>query len=203
MNTAEIQKKYEECYQAIVREHEAVFQMLDMEQLKALIDAIVEAKHIFIHGTGREGISARGFAMRMAHIGKPTYWLFDDTTIGMHEGDLFIITDGRGDVGIHRRIIEQASKTGAKIAFLTCLPEGNLVKNYADLYLFVHATVYMADSLEDPNAPRQHDVVPTMQPMGNQYEQHLYLLFDIISILVKDAMNLSYDDMEGNHRNIE
>ena len=141
--------------------------------------------------------------MRMAHIGKPTYWLFDDTTIGMHEGDLFIITDGRGDVGIHRRIIEQASKTGAKIAFLTCLPEGNLVKNYADLYLFVHATVYMADSLEDPNAPRQHDVVPTMQPMGNQYEQHLYLLFDIISILVKDAMNLSYDDMEGNHRNIE
>ena len=124
-------EQYKKCYQAILREHEEVFQRLDMEQLKAFMDAIIEAKRIFVHGTGREGISARGFAMRLAHLGKQTYWLFDDTTVGMGEGDLFIITDGRGDVGIHRRIVEQASKTGAKIAFLTCLPEGNLVKKYA------------------------------------------------------------------------
>lgn len=196
-------EQYKKCYQAILREHEEVFQRLDMEQLKTFMDAIIEAKRIFVHGTGREGISARGFAMRLAHLGKQTYWLFDDTTVGMGEGDLFIITDGRGDVGIHRRIVEQASKTGAKIAFLTCLPEGNLVKKYADLYLFVHATVYMADSLEDPNAPRQHDVVPTEQPMGNQYEQHLYLLLDIVSILLKDAMGQTDEEMESRHRNIE
>ena len=145
----------------------------------------------------------RGFAMRLAHLGKPTYWLMDDTTIGMHEGDLFIISDGRGDVGIHRRIVEQASKTGAKIAMVTCLPEGNLARNYADLILFVHSTVYMAETANDPNAPKQHDVVPTVQPMGNQYEQHLYLLMDIIAILLKDEMGMSYEDMEANHRNIE
>ena len=96
-------EQYKKCYQAILREHEEVFQRLDMEQLKAFMDAIIEAKRIFVHGTGREGISARGFAMRLAHLGKQTYWLFDDTTVGMGEGDLFIITDGRGDVGIHRR----------------------------------------------------------------------------------------------------
>jgi 6-phospho-3-hexuloisomerase len=194
---------YQKLSKAIVEEHAAVFEQLDMGQLKAFLDAIIEAKHIFVHGTGREGISLRGFAMRLAHLGKPTYWLMDDTTIGMHEGDLFIITDGRGDVGIHRRIVEQASKTGAKIAMLTCLPEGNLAKNYADLILFVHATVYMAETADDPNAPKQHDVVPTIQPMGNQYEQHLYLLTDIIAILLKDEMHMSYEDMEANHRNIE
>jgi 6-phospho-3-hexuloisomerase len=46
-------------------------------------------------------------------------------------------------------------------------------------------------------------VVPTEQPMGNQYEQHLYLLLDIITILLKDEMGLTYEDMEKNHRNIE
>ena len=145
----------------------------------------------------------RSFAMRLAHLGKPAFWLMDDTTVGMHEGDLFIITDGRGDVGIHRRIVKQAAKTGAKIAMITCLPEGNLAKNYADHILFVHASVYMAETADDPDAPKQHDVVPTEQPMGNQYEQHLYLLLDIITILLKDEMGLTYEDMEKNHRNIE
>lgn len=194
---------YRQLSGAIVSEHEAVFAQLDMDQLKTFLDAVIEAKHIFVHGTGREGISMRGFAMRLAHLGKQVFWLMDDTTIGMHQGDLFIITDGRGDVGIHRRIVEQASKTGAKIAMITCLPEGNLAKNYADLILFVHSTVYMGDAAEDPGAPRQHDVVPTIQPMGNQYEQHLYLLMDIVAILLKDEMGMTYEDMEANHRNIE
>ena len=134
---------YQKFAKAIVEEHEAVFAQLDMKQLKTFIDAIIGAKHIFVHGTGREGISMRGFAMRLAHLGKPTYWLMDDTTIGMHQDDLFIICDGRGDVGIHRRIVQQATKTGAKIAMITALPEGNLAKNYADYILFVHSTVYM------------------------------------------------------------
>lgn len=195
---------YRELADAIVREHEAVFKLLDMDQLKAFMDAIIEAKHIFVHGSGREGISMRGFAMRLAHLGKQVYWYMDDTTIGMHEGDLFILADGRGNVGIHRRIASEAKKTGGKLAVITCLPEGNIVRNYADLYLFVHSTVFMGDLFaEDPNAPRQHDVVPTVQPMGNQFEQHLYLLMDIVAILLKDEMGLSYEDMEANHRNIE
>lgn len=200
MNYIETYEKYS---QAIIEEHEKVFKMLDMAELKEFMDAIIAAKRVFLHGTGREGISMRSFAMRLAHLGKPAYWLMDDTTVGMHEGDLFIITDGRGDVGIHRRIVSQAAKTGAKIAMLTCLPEGNLAKNYADYILFVHATVYMAEAADDPNAPKQHDVVPTIQPMGNQYEQHLYLLLDIITILLKDEMGLTYEDMEEYHRNIE
>ncbi len=194
---------YQKFARAIVLEHDAIFQRLDMGQLKDFIDAIIEAKHVFVHGTGREGISMRGFAMRLAHLGKAAYWLMDDTTIGMHEGDLLIITDGRGDVGIHRRIVQQASKTGAKIAMITGLPEGKLVKTYADLILFVHSTVYMGEDAKDPDAPKQHDVVPTEQPMGNQYEQHLYLLMDIIAILLKDEMGQSYADMEARHRNVE
>lgn len=194
---------YNKFAKAIVEEHDAIFKMLDMDQLKAFIDAIIAANRVFIHGTGREGISLRGFAMRLAHLGKAAHWLMDDTTIGMHEGDLFIITDGQGDVGIHRWIVQKAAQTGAKVAMITGLPEGNLAKTYADIVLFIHSTVYMGDKANDPNALKQHDVVPTNQPMGNQYEQHLYLLMDIIAILIKDEMGLTYDDMEARHRNIE
>lgn len=194
---------YREMYKAVVEEHEKVFEMLDMDQLKTFVDAIVAAKRIFITGGGREGISCRGFAMRLAHLGKPAYWLWDDTTIAMGEGDLFIISEGNGNVGMFKYILDRAKRTGAKIAMLTGLPEAESVVKYADIVLFIHSTVYMGDTANQPGAVRQHDVVPTKQPMGNQYEQHLYMLLDIIAILVKDATGQSYADMEARHRNVE
>lgn len=194
---------YRHLTRAIVEEHQKVFEKLDMAQLQAFVGAIASANNIFVHGSGREGISMRGFAMRLSHLGKRAFWLFDDTTIGMHEGDLLILADGRGDVGIHRYFVKRAHESGAKIAMVTGLPEGNLAKAYADLILFVHSTVYLDEYSMGPDAPRQHDVVPTVQPMGNQFEQHLYLLMDVVAILVKDALGQSYADMEARHRNIE
>ncbi len=198
-----MRETYDNLTWAIVDEHRKVFEKLDMAQLEAFVDAVAKSENIFVYGSGREGISMRGFAMRLAHLGKRAYWLFDDTTVGMHEGDLFILADGRGDVGIHRYFVRRAHEAGAKIAMVTGLPEGNLAKTYADLILFVHSTVYLDEKSMGPDAPRQHDVVPTVQPMGNQFEQHLYLLMDVVAILVKDAMGLSYSDMEARHRNIE
>ncbi len=198
---------YRESYlkyaQALIREHEQVFGLLDMDELKAFMDAVIQAKGIFVYGSGREGISMRSFAMRLAHLGKPVHWLFDDTTPGMHKGDLLIIADGRGDVGIHRYFVRRARETGAKIAMVTGLPEGALARECADLTLFVHATVYLDEKGMPPDAPRQKGVVPTIQPMGNQFEQHLYLLMDVIAILLKDETGMSYEEMESRHRNIE
>ena len=199
----DFEESYKRLTKAIVAEHEAVFERLDMQQLDAFMDEIIRAKHIFVYGTGREGISMRGFAMRLAHLGKSVYWLMDDTTVGMHEGDLFLLCDGRGDVGIHRRIVEQASKTGARLAFITGLPTGPLVRRYGDCVLFVHFTVYLDEKHAEGDAPTQHDVVETVQPMGNQFEQHVYLLMDVIAVLLKDRLGMSYEDMEANHRNIE
>ena len=76
---------YKKLTGAIIEEHREIFERLDMAQLNVFMNEVIEAKHIFVYGTGREGISMRGFAMRLAHLGKAAYWLMDDTTIGMHE----------------------------------------------------------------------------------------------------------------------
>jgi 6-phospho-3-hexuloisomerase len=46
-------------------------------------------------------------------------------------------------------------------------------------------------------------VVPSKQPMGNLFEQHLFLLFDILVMLTQEEMGLTYEQMESRHRNIE
>jgi 6-phospho-3-hexuloisomerase len=194
---------YEKITKAIVEEHRRVFENLDMEQLRSFVEAIVKANRIFVMGGGREGISCRGFAMRLAHLGKAAHWLWDDTTVAMGPGDLFIVSEGNGDIGMFRYVLDRAKHTGVRIAIITGMPEGESVVKYADVVLFVHSTVYMGESGHLPEAPKQRDVTPTEQPMGNQYEQHLYMLLDVVAILTMQEMGQTYAEMEARHRNIE
>ena len=60
--------------------------------------------------------------------------------------------------------------------------------------MFVRATAYLAG---------RTDVIPTVQMMGNQYEQHLYMLCDVIIMLLVEDLGLTYDDLEARHRNVE
>ena len=45
--------------------------------------------------------------------------------------------------------------------------------------------------------------VPSMQPMGNLFEQHAFLLYDVLIMMLEREMKLSHDEMEERHRNVE
>ena len=184
---------YKELYEEVLLEHRKVFEAQKEEDFDALIDAIEKAEKIFVYGAGREGIAARSFAMRLMHLGKETHWLMDDTTPGMHEHDLFIGVDGSGKIGYIDYFLEMGMKTGAKTAVITGSPLER-IPQAADICLFVPAAVYKGT---DPR------VVPTKQPMGNLFEQHLFLLFDILIMMMEERFGISHEEMESRHRNIE
>ncbi|MEE1086195.1 MAG: SIS domain-containing protein [Schaedlerella sp.] len=184
---------YKELYEIVLEEHRQVFEAQPAEDIENLMSSIVEAERIFVFGAGREGIAARSFAMRIMHLGKDTFWLLDDTTPGMKEGDLFIAVNGSGKIGFIDYFLDQAQKTGAKIAVLTGSPKERTPVE-ADVNVFIPAAVYKGTD---------ERVVPSIQPMGNLYEQHIFLLFDIIVMMLEKKMKLSHDEMEARHRNIE
>lgn len=188
-----MEESYKSLYSTVLREHEAVFAKQDLGQLREFIDAIKNcSRNIFVVGCGREGIAARSFAMRLAHLGKQVHWLWDDTTPGMHADDLFICVNGSGVIGNIMYTYEQAQKTGVDVAMITGDPI-RCPKNVAHT-LFVPAMVYRG------TCP---DVVHSDQPMGNLFEQHLFLLFDVIIMLLEKEMQQSHNEMEARHRNIE
>ncbi len=184
---------YQELYEQVLAEHRAVFEAQKEEDFEALIEAIRKAEKIFIYGAGREGIAARSFAMRLMHLGKETHWLLDDTTPGMHEKDLFIGIDGSGKIGFMDYFLERGMETGAVTAVITGAPLERIPQK-ADICLFVPAAVYKGT---DPR------VVPTSQPMGNLFEQHLFLLFDILIMMMEEKFGITHEEMESRHRNIE
>lgn len=190
MNT---KQSYDELYSEILKEHTEVFKRQNIDEIDEFMCNIKNACRIFIMGVGREGIATRSFAMRLMHLGKEVHWIWDDTTPGMHKGDLFIVTNGCGEIGHMHYIVEKAQKVGVKVAIVTGSPNGATAK-IADCVLFVPAFVYNGTDKR---------VVKSIFPMGSLFEQHLFLLFDIIVMLLAEYLGVSQDEMELRHRNIE
>jgi 6-phospho-3-hexuloisomerase len=192
MRELNLTEEYNALYEKILKEHRLVFERQNLDQLDQFIELICGHRRIFVMGVGREGIAARSFAMRLMHLGKEVHWIWDDTTPGMDGNDLFIAVNGSGDIGHINFVLEQAKKANAKIIVVTGSPSGRASK-IAGYYLFVPASVYNG---RDP-------VVESVQPMGNLFEQHLFLLFDMTIMLLEKILKLSHDDMAARHRNIE
>lgn len=184
---------YIKLYETVLAEHEQVFQNQNLDELRETIEEIIKADRVFIMGVGREGIAARGFAMRLMHLGKETHWIWDDTTPGMGENDLFIAVNGSGKIGHIHYVVEQAKNTGARILVVTGNPNEK-TPLLADKTLFVPAAVFNGTDTR---------CIESIQPMGNLFEQHLFLLFDMIIMLSEKDLNLSHELMEKRHRNIE
>jgi 6-phospho-3-hexuloisomerase len=189
----DIEQTYQALYKKVIAEHTEVFEKQDIPEMEAFMRQIRDAKRIFLMGVGREGIATRGFAMRLMHLGKESHWIWDDTTPNMGEGDLFIATNGSGEIGHIHFVVEQALKTGAKVAVVTGSPGGKTAL-IADCVMFVPACVYNG---------KDERAVDSILPMGSLFEEHLFMLFDLIIIMLAEQMNIEKHEMSSRHRNIE
>ncbi|NLU27404.1 MAG: SIS domain-containing protein [Hungateiclostridium thermocellum] len=181
-------------YKTICNEHEQVFEKVDQAGLGELIDTVKKYNRVFLIGVGREGLATRSFAMRLMHMGKEVHWIWDDTTPNIGLGDLVIATLGDGQIGHINYVCERAKEAGGFIYVVTGSPSGKTAKNLADKVLFLPAAVYRGTD----------EVVPSIQPMGNLFEQCLWILFDmIIMMIVDETPELSFEKMSARHRNIE
>ena len=157
-------------------EMQQVFDRMDDKDLQPALDAIINAKKVVCYGAGREGLGLKFFVMRLMHLGKDAHWAWDDTAPSVGEGD----------------IAELCKKAGAKIVLVTAVPDSDMGK-VADVIVHLPAMAYRAHG----------DLVPTKQPMGNLYEQSAVILFDCMSRMLKQQMNVSDEEMEKRHRNYE
>lgn len=185
-------KSFQEYVSLVFSELEEVFQRIDEKDLPAFLKCLQDADRIFMLGVGREGLSARAFVMRLMHLGKEAYWIWDDTTPGIKNGDLLICTSGSAEIGHEIYICRQAKNHGAQIALITAAEEGE-IHELSDLAVVIPAEAFHAKG----------NMVPTRQLMGNLFEQSLFLFYDITSMMLKERLKVTDAEMEERHRNIE
>lgn len=185
---------YKTLYNEILSEQRKVYESLSEEDLERFIEKIEKSEKIFLIGVGREGMATRAFAMRLMHMGKEVHWIWDDTAPSINKGDLLIATLGDGEIGHIKYICKKAKENGAFIYIITGSKSGSAVQKLADDTLFIPASVYRG----------KDKVVPSIQPMGNLFEQCLFVILDMaVIIIVENSENLSFEDMSKRHRNVE
>ncbi|MGO4689964.1 SIS domain-containing protein [Glaciibacter sp. 2TAF33] len=165
---------------------------VDPHQVDRAVDAILSAGSVFVIGVGREGLAARGFAMRLAHLGLRVHWGWDDTTPAVTADDTMIMVNGSGSIGHLDYVFARVRAVRATTVVVTAIAEAETPRA-ADVALVVPATVYRGDG----------DLVASIQPMGSLFEQCTQLVFDAAVLQLTDRLGLGFADLAARHRNFE
>lgn len=175
-----------------IKELNDVFTMMDDSYIRELVEAVKKYNRIFTIGAGREGLATKAFAMRLTHMGKTSHWIWDDTTPALGEGDLLIAACGPGHIDTIDQVVRYAKGYGATIAVISASESGYCWDN-ADIKVKLPAAAYRAEG----------EFVLTKQPMGNLFEQAMFILYDLVVIMATEEMGITYEEMAARHRNIE
>ena len=185
-------KKISEYCRLAAAELTVVAERVDDGAFEQVASELVKAKRIFTLGGGREGLMVRAFTMRLMHLGKQAHWVWDDTTPSIGPGDVLFVATGSCTGGVLIHVAKMAKEHGAKVIVVTADNAGP-VGRYADVTAFVPAAPYLAKG----------DLVPSEQMMGSLFEQSLLILFDSMTIVMRDMLHETVQSTEARHRNVE
>lgn len=176
----------------VVAELAATLDRVDDAQFTAVAEVLAAAERVFVIGVGREGLAARGFAMRLMHTGVTVHWGWDDTTPNVTADDVLVMVNGSGEIGHLDYVFGQVRATGATTVVVTGVP-GAATPRAADHVLAVPASVYKGTG----------DLVGSIQPMGSLFEQATGLVFDLLVLEVAARRGRTFADLAARHRNFE
>ena len=188
MAQIEIQKMAELALQDI----RTVCSKISTEAAETMCAEILKASRIACYGVGREGLMMKALCMRLMHLGLDAHVVGDMTTPPVGARDLLLVSAGPGQFSTVLALMGVAQEAGARTMVVTAQPEGKAPKK-ADTVIYLPAQT-MADDRSDK---------VSILPMGSLYEAVQLIFFDLISIMLREKMQQSSDEMRHRHTNLE
>ena len=167
-----------ETLEVILKEIEGVLSQVDEEELSKVMRSFSKERRVFVDGEGRSGFSARGFTMRLMHIGYTVYFVGETITPALREGDLFIAVSGSGKSANVCNDATKAKKIGAE-----------LIAQEADKVLVIPGTVK-----GDSGAGRA-----SVQLLSSLFDQSLHIVLDALCLLLSQRDQTANETATGAH----
>ncbi len=178
----------------ILRELTNNLQYIENHQLDYLVDAILQADHIFMAGAGRSGIAIQAFANRLMHLGFSVSMVGDITNPHTHSGDLLVIGSGSGETESLVAMARKAKKNDVKIALLT-MDKASAIAQMADVVVVLPGV--------SPKLKNAGMNITSIQPMGSAFEQIAFLTFDGMIMELMGRTNQTSAEMFTRHADLE
>ncbi len=164
----------------------------DISQFVELFKKDKNCKNIVVAGAGRMGYAAKGFAMRLGHMGYSAWMLGDSTVPRIGNGDLLIVASGSGNTQTIYDIALKANQNGADIALITNNPDSRIGK--------ISSTILV---IPNDNNKSTKSKRTSHQPMTSLNEQSLLILLDSIVLDIMEATEETHESMWARHSNLE
>lgn len=185
--------KVNELAASAARELADTLEKVDENQIQQLMQAILDAKKIYVAGAGRSLLMLRGMAMRLMHLGFESYVVGDTTTPAFEPGDLLIAGSGSGETGGLINVVTKAKKIGGKVAVMT-IRKNSTLGQMADVLIEIPAYTDKGDT---------SDLKRPILPGGTMFEQCMLFIGDTIVIPLGEKIDIPTDRAFSRHANLE
>ncbi|TDM02234.1 6-phospho-3-hexuloisomerase [Macrococcus carouselicus] len=176
----------------IIKELEQTATLISDSEADQLVEALLNAKKVFVTGAGRSGLAGKAFVMRMMHMGIDAYVVGETVTANLEQGDLLIVCSGSGETRTLIPIAEKAKELGGTVVTVTINPQST-ISTIAD------RIIQLPGITKDGSAGSYQ----TIQPMGSLFEQTMLLFFDAVILRFMEIKQLDSNTMYGKHANLE
>lgn len=164
---------------AVLDEIRQTLRGVDEAAIKNLVQSILGANTIFIHGQRREDIPCEGFCMRLNHLGLKAFHIGDPCTPPIKFGDLLILSCADG-LHADESYLQAAKEVKAGIALIGTTAR----EEDGEVFVLVPGTR------------------KSVQPGGALYEQTLWLLFDWCEYMLQEHVGGDEKQRVARHANV-
>ena len=177
-----------EILDCILTEIEDVIHKVKTEELVRFASQITKDKRIFVDGEGRSGLMAKGFAMRLMHLGYTVYVVGETITPAVGTNDVFIVVSGSGESSNVLADTNKAVNKGNSVLVVTSKLNSSIA-NLADIVLIVPGTI-KSDSVDNGGS---------IQLLSSLFDQSLHIVLDAICLMLSKRDQVSNEEATTNH----
>ena len=174
--------KFEEALSHIENQIQEILKNIEKDKVEKAIEFFLNARNIFIYGAGRSGLVGRAFAIRLVHLGFPTFVIGETITKPVGKNDLVVLISGTGETIPVAMTAEIARRLGAKIISITANPDSHIAR-FADLFIILK--------------PKKKDA--ELAPLGTLFEASAWIFLDGIVAELMARKGENEDSMKKRH----
>jgi 6-phospho-3-hexuloisomerase len=176
---------------------------LSEEDVEAFLTQILHARRIYVMGAGRSGLVAKGFAMRLMHLGLQSYVVGETITPALQKGDLIIVFSGSGRTKTVADIAETGKEIGAHISLITSNADSRIGK-IADCRVIIEN---QRDDVRDDAAEFEIRQMlgdhKSFAPLGTLFETASMIFSDAVISRLMEITKTDESALKNRHANIE
>ncbi len=181
-----------------------VMQNLEVSEQSRLKGDILNARRLFLMGSGRSGLIGRMFAMRIMHLGIEVYVVGETNTPRITNDDLLIAISGSGNTPAVVSSARKARNAGARVVALTIDTQRatNALEEWTDYSIRLerrHNPQERWAYALNPAPEKQISVLP----MGSLFELSALLFLETLICTIIMEEQIPEDEMRYRHTILE